>query len=142
MSTSIQNPSTVATGLIQFMPSTARSLGTNVHALKKMSTENQLTFVHKYFKKWGLFNKRKITAEDLYCTVTAPAKVNAGSNTVVYRRGQLAYSMNKGRDTDKDGVIRKKEFGFIVKSRRKISINMLRYVFDDTTVNNWKAHLS
>ncbi len=47
-SPSIQNPSTKATGLIQFMPSTAKSLGTSISALKNMSRLEQLKYVEKY----------------------------------------------------------------------------------------------
>ena len=38
-----------ATGLIQFMGPTARSLGTTTTALAKMSPEEQLDYVKKYF---------------------------------------------------------------------------------------------
>jgi hypothetical protein len=36
-----------AVGLIQFMPSTAKGLGTSTEALKKMSAVQQLDFVKK-----------------------------------------------------------------------------------------------
>lgn len=38
-----------ATGLIQFMPSTARGLGTTTDDLAKLSAEDQLKFVYLYF---------------------------------------------------------------------------------------------
>ena len=47
-SPSIQNSSTNATGLIQFMPKTARGLGTSVEALKNMSANQQMNWVKKY----------------------------------------------------------------------------------------------
>lgn len=37
-----------ATGLIQFMPATAKNLGTSSEELLKMSAEEQLTYVEKY----------------------------------------------------------------------------------------------
>jgi hypothetical protein len=46
----IQNPYTKGTGLIQFMPSTAKWLGTNIEALRTMSNVQQLFYVYKYFK--------------------------------------------------------------------------------------------
>lgn len=51
-STTIQNRShgNGATGLIQFMPDTARSLGTSVEELARMSPVRQLDYVEKYFK--------------------------------------------------------------------------------------------
>ncbi len=60
------NPKSQAVGLIQFMPSTARSLGTSPEALKAMSNVDQLDYVYKYFKPYtGRFS----SILDLY-TVT------------------------------------------------------------------------
>jgi len=42
------NPVSGATGLIQFMPTTAINLGTTVAALKSMSNVQQLDWVYKY----------------------------------------------------------------------------------------------
>src|SRR5262245_55524105 len=43
-----KNRATGAVGLIQFLPSTARNLGTSPAALKKMSPEEQLGYVARY----------------------------------------------------------------------------------------------
>ena len=51
LSPSARNPRTKATGLIQFMPATARGLGTNIDALAQMSPQEQLVFVQKYLKQ-------------------------------------------------------------------------------------------
>jgi len=60
------NPISGATGLIGFMPSTARGLGTSTAALRAMSNVDQLDYVYSYFKPYsGRFN----SIEDLY-TVT------------------------------------------------------------------------
>src|SRR5690606_16638019 len=50
-SPSIQNPVTNATGLIQFMPSTAEWLGTTIWHLKNMTAVNQLKYVYTYYDK-------------------------------------------------------------------------------------------
>lgn len=47
-----QNKDTQATGLIQFMPKTAKGLGTSVEALKNMSAIEQLIYVEKYYKQF------------------------------------------------------------------------------------------
>lgn len=47
------NPLSNATGLIQFLPSTAVRLGTTVAALKKMTRLEQLPWVEKYFRSFG-----------------------------------------------------------------------------------------
>jgi hypothetical protein len=51
LSPSARNRRTKATGLIQFMPTTARGLGTNINALAQMSPHEQLPFVEKYLKQ-------------------------------------------------------------------------------------------
>ena len=52
----VQNASTRATGLIQFMPSTAQGLGTSVDTLSRMSFQQQLPYVNQYLKN-GLRKK-------------------------------------------------------------------------------------
>lgn len=47
-----RNPKTRATGLIQFMPSTAIGLGTTVDKLMQMTNVEQLYFVYKYFQPY------------------------------------------------------------------------------------------
>lgn len=68
----IQSPNTKATGLIQFMPDTARWLGTSVAALKKMTPLQQLYFVEKYYFK--LISGRKIKSFlDFYLVTFYPS---------------------------------------------------------------------
>lgn len=55
-----------ATGLIQFMPSTARGLGTSTAALRQMSIINQLPFVKKYFFQ---YESKNINLAQLYLLV-------------------------------------------------------------------------
>ncbi len=105
------NRSSNATGLIQFMPSTAKSLGTTTEALKNMSAVQQLDYVEKFFqraiKARGMQGKR-LTAGDLYTLVFMPAKVHS---EVICQAGSKEYNANKGLDTNKDGVITKTELG-------------------------------
>ncbi|GIW59553.1 MAG: hypothetical protein KatS3mg087_0619 [Patescibacteria group bacterium] len=98
-SPSKRNPLSGATGLIQFMPSTARSLGTSTNALAKMSQSQQLKFVEKYLSPYkGRFN----SLEDLYMSVLMPAGVGKGAN---YKLPGWAYRQNSGLDINKDGAI-------------------------------------
>jgi len=46
----IKNPNSSATGLIQFMSATARSMGTSTELLSRMLNISQLNFVEKYLK--------------------------------------------------------------------------------------------
>lgn len=104
----IQNPSSGATGLIQFLPSTARSLGTTVDELKRLTPEAQLAWVEKYFRTRGAVGKLR-TVADHYMAVFAPAFIGAPDSAVLYRQGGDAYRLNKPLDTSKDGTITKAE---------------------------------
>src|ERR1044071_8681639 len=58
-----RNRFTNATGLIQFMPATARGLGTSINELAKMTPLRQLDFVEMYLTP---FKGRMKTLEDAY----------------------------------------------------------------------------
>jgi peptidoglycan hydrolase-like protein with peptidoglycan-binding domain len=91
-----------AVGLIQFMPSTAKGLGTTTAALAAMTAEDQLDFVAKYFRQ---FKKPLLTIEDVYMAVLMPSAIGKGSDFVLFRKPSKAYDQNKGLDINKDGVI-------------------------------------
>jgi hypothetical protein len=46
------NPTSGASGLIQFMPSTAKRLGTTVEAIRKMSAAQQMVYVERYLSPY------------------------------------------------------------------------------------------
>lgn len=69
-SPSVQHPVTKATGLIQFMPSTAKALGTTVENLAAMNTLEQLGFVERYFRQ---FNPPFDSRQRLFMAVFYPA---------------------------------------------------------------------
>jgi hypothetical protein len=97
-----------ATGLIQFMPATAASLGTTTAELKNMSAVEQLDYVYKYFKMVGV--KPGMDLGDLYMAVFMPKYVGADDNTVLGQNGAAGfsgkvYAQNKGLDKNKDGAI-------------------------------------
>lgn len=98
-----------ATGLIQFMPSTAKGLGTTTGELAKMSRSQQLKYVDKYFS--GTLNKGA-SLSDVYMSVLMPAAVGKSDNTVLFGPGGImpgAYAQNAGLDLNKDGKITKAE---------------------------------
>ncbi|MEY2831420.1 MAG: hypothetical protein RLZZ574_678, partial [Cyanobacteriota bacterium] len=75
-------------GLIQFMPATARGLGTSDAALASMTQLEQLDWVEKYFAQFkGNFGAGKL--ENLYAAVLAgnPLKVNVSDGHVTARQG-------------------------------------------------------
>lgn len=70
-----------ATGLIQFLPSTAKSLGTTTDELRKMSFKQQLVYVDKYLNanlKKHLINGKippTFTQGDIFMTIFYPVSV-------------------------------------------------------------------
>ena len=101
-----------ATGLIQFIESTAKRLGTTTAALQQMSAEEQLVYVEKYLKQTkaaaGIGENQKIGAGTLYSLVFLPAR---SSRNVLTSRGETYYSQNYRLDTNGDGQITKDELG-------------------------------
>ena len=80
----IPNPHTGAVGLIQFMPKTAKHLGTSTHQLAKMSGTEQLDYVYKFLKPKV---KPGMDIGDLYMAVFMPAYVGAPARTVLGEKG-------------------------------------------------------
>lgn len=102
------NPQSGATGLIQFMPKTAQSLGTSIEELRTMSAVDQLDYVYRYFKMVGV--KPGMDAGDLYMAVFMPKYVGAPDDTVLGQQGAdgfsgKVYAQNAGLDKDGDGAI-------------------------------------
>jgi len=108
----IQN-SIGATGLIQFMPDTARRLGTTTDELKQMDGVQQLDYVYKYYKMTGVGDG---SVGDLYMATFMPKFIGYPDHFVLGQLGggkvpgtnlssDLVYKQNKGLDRDRDGKI-------------------------------------
>ena len=95
-----------ATGLIQFMPSTATGLGTSIAVLAAMSPEDQLDYVLKYLHP---YRNRIGSLEDLYMAILKPVAIGKPESFVVFKSGTRAYEQNSGLDANKDGQITKDE---------------------------------
>lgn len=98
-----------ATGLIQFMPSTAKGLGTTTDNLARMSSTQQLDYVQKYFQNQGYKPGRQRSQSDLYMSVLYPAAVGKPEDYSLFKQGTTAYRQNAGLDTNKDGRVTKQE---------------------------------
>ena len=97
-----------AVGLIQFMPATAKGLGTSVEALASMTAEDQLNYVYRYFRPW----KGKLRSlADVYMTILWPAAVGKPEGAVLWDRSNrpTTYRQNAGLDVNRDGEITKAE---------------------------------
>lgn len=97
-----------ATGLIQFMPSTAVALGTSTAKLAQMTAEDQLNFVYKYFKP---YHGRLRNLGDVYMAILWPRAVGQSDGYVLWDKGKspTTFRQNAGLDTNKDQRITRAE---------------------------------
>jgi hypothetical protein len=102
----VVNSTSGATGLIQFMPSTAKALGTTTAKLAKMTAVEQLDVVEAYFAP---FKSRLGTLSDVYMAILWPAAVGRPESHELFSRPSAAYKQNSGLDVNKDGIVTKAE---------------------------------
>lgn len=98
------NPKGGATGLIQFMPSTAVVLGTTTDALRSMSAEEQLKYVERFFKPVASKIRPGVPGDYLMATFM-PAFIGKPADTVLFTRGEIGYEQNAGFDHAGKGTI-------------------------------------
>lgn len=97
-----------ATGLIQFMPSTAVALGTTTQKLAAMTAEDQLNFVYKYFRP---YSGRLKNLGDIYMAILWPKGVGQPDSYVLWEKGKqpTTFRQNAGLDINKDGKVTRAE---------------------------------
>ncbi|MER3429207.1 MAG: hypothetical protein C4334_14170 [Pyrinomonas sp.] len=100
-SPAVRNPLSGATGLIQFIPETARLLRTSTDALARMTPVEQLRYVERYLAP---FKGRLNTLEGVYTAVLSGSP-RPDPRTVLFRQGTNAYAQNRGLDLNNDGLI-------------------------------------
>lgn len=110
-----------ATGLIQFIPSAAKSLGTTTDYLASLTRTQQMDWVQKYFKAGPVAKVLSPSLEDLYMAILWPVAVGKPNSYVLFTAGSTstgkAYSQNSGLDINKDGNITKEEAAAKVKAQ-------------------------
>ncbi len=94
-----------ATGLIQFMSATARGLGTTTDELARMTAEDQIVWIWRYFKP---FRGRLRTLSDHYMAILLPSAVGEPESHALFSGG-VAYRQNSGLDANHDGKVTKGE---------------------------------
>lgn len=104
-----------ATGLIQFMPATAKAMGTTTDVLAQMTAEDQLNYVYKYFKP---FDGRLNNLGDVYMAILWPKAVGKDDDYVLFDKG-VAYRQNAGLDVNKNGNVTRGEC--LVKIKDKLA---------------------
>jgi len=104
-------PRQTASGLLQFIESTAQSMGTTTEAIRRMSPVEQLRLVEKYLSP---FRGRLNSLSDVYSAVFRGFIVEGGETSVVAPLGKSnkerrVYSLNRWLDFNGDGKITKGE---------------------------------
>ncbi len=97
-----------AVGLIQFMPATARLLGTTTSELSKMAPEDQLNYVYKYFRPYA--GKLK-NLGDVYMAILWPKGIGKPDSYVLWSKGSAptTFKQNAGLDINHDSRITRGE---------------------------------
>lgn len=98
-----------AVGLIQFMPPTARDLGTSTQALANMTAIEQLDYVEKYLQPYV---SRIANIGDMYMAVFMPRRgIGMADSAVLIDRDRepIAYRQNASLDLNHDGKITRGE---------------------------------
>ncbi len=107
----IKNPTSSASGLIQFMDATAKGLGTTTEKLRAMTNVEQLDYVKKYLQPYA--SKIK-SVSDVYLSIFFPAGLGKPDN---WEFPLWAVKGNPIFDTNKDGKLTKKEFANYVNNK-------------------------
>lgn len=120
-----------ATGLIQFMPKTAKGLGTTTAKLEKMSGVEQLEYVEKHFDSVR-GGKKLPTLSDVYMAVLWPVAVGRSESYVLFEKSSdpkinKRYEQNSGLDVNKNGKITKAEATKKVQDRLVLGLKADRF---------------
>jgi hypothetical protein len=101
-------PGQTASGLPQFIESTARGLGTTTAAVRRMSPVEQLRLFEKYLTP---FRGRLNSLADVYTAVFRGTAIEGGDTVVVVDSGKerRIYALNRSLDINEDGWITKGE---------------------------------
>jgi hypothetical protein len=103
-------PGQTASGLLQFIESTARRMGTTTEAIRRMNPVEQLRLVERYLTP---FRGRLNSLADVYLAVFRGVVIEGNETVVVVDSGKerRIYALNKSLDLNGDGRIVKGELG-------------------------------
>lgn len=123
----VRNPISGATGLIQFMPSTAKRLGTTTDHLASLSAVQQMDWVYTYFKPY----KGKMRSQtDVYMAVFYPAALGKGDD---YRFPSSVTNWNPGIYTAGD---------YVRMANARAKLNIIGNYVTGALQNTWLLWLS
>jgi len=121
-SPSVRNKASGATGLIQFMATTATALGTDLEALAAMTAEIQLDYVERYFAP---YKNKLANLADVYMAILWPKGINKPDDWPLFVRdsesalARKRYEQNSGLDANKDGLVTRHEAAWKVEGMLK-----------------------
>lgn len=105
-----RNPGSSATGLIQFIESSARAVGTSTAQLARMTAVRQLDYVEAYYQQYA---GRIRNLGDAYMAVLWPIAIGRPDSYVMWSRDsgpyQREYAQNSGLDVNRNGFITRGE---------------------------------
>lgn len=121
-----------ATGLIQFMPTTAKELGDyrkvslSTSSLAAMTAEDQLTWVYWYFRMQIDRHGPITNLEDCYMAILWPGAIGKPVSAALWEKGKMptTYRQNAGLDSNKDGTITKLEAASHVREKLEKGIKL------------------
>lgn len=132
--TTAVNKASGATGLIQFMRSTAAALGTTTSELARLSFADQLPYVERYL---GWFKPLR-DIEQVYLAIFYPKARGMAPADIVALAGSSVYRQNQVFDHDHDGKIQRQEITAAV--RGVLNDALLKGTFPvDTGDTVWSA---
>jgi hypothetical protein len=105
-----RNAGTNATGLIQFMPATAKIFKTTVDELASLTREDQAHFVWRFYRP---HRGKLVRPVDVYLATFAPAFIGGADDQILFAapsggctaKPRSAYCANLPLDADKSGAI-------------------------------------
>ncbi len=99
------NPKSGASGLIQFMPATAKTMGTSVESIRRMNAVQQLELVERYFASVFAQQGQPTEVGDYYLAVFWPSAIGKPDELELGRKGSLVYDQNAALDAGKTGAL-------------------------------------
>ncbi|MEZ4883573.1 MAG: transglycosylase SLT domain-containing protein [Chitinophagales bacterium] len=106
-----------ATGLIQFMPTTAEDFDITTAKLRNLNHVQQLDYVYAYFDAKRKQYKQYETLTDLYLAVLYPKALGEDYCYTLYAEPSKPYEMNKGLDVNKDGRVTVQDIDLFLKQK-------------------------
>lgn len=94
-----------AVGLIQFMPATAKDMGTSTQQLGRMSHVEQMEWVWRYMNGYKKLYGDYKSLCDFYLAILYPKARMGDMCYTLYESPSKAYKQNIGLDEDKDGRV-------------------------------------